>query len=116
MELDWITGALRRLTPIYAALRLDAVKNDAARAAQAQNQSSALLNKKSSAYTCATRATAIFQLRRQPAARPRRARAAAAPGAAEGTRRGPRTETKRPLTINTQDDDAQRRRRGRHRQ
>ena len=84
------TGALRRLIPIPPSAATGPVENDAARAAPAQKPSSALLNLKGCAYHVRNRAAAVFHLRRQPTARPRSARAATAPGATEGTRRGPR--------------------------
>ena len=92
---DRLTGALRRLTPIYDARRLDAVENDAARAAQAPKPSSALFK------TAARRPVRDPRRSRfspaPPARSPPRKRARRrAPSDGEGTRRGPSAETKTP--------------------
>ena len=93
---DRLTGALRRLTPIYAALRLDAVENDAARAAQAQKPRTLFIQNSSA------------QTRARPAPQPFSRRAATAPAAHSFSARAFAPATERELAAGTSHAQAKR--------
>ena len=108
---DRLTGAQQRLTPIYDGAATGPVENDAPRAAQAPKTEQRSFQN-SSAQTRARPAPQPFFT---CAASPQPAHEARAPPPPPAPQREPAAD-RSPLTINTQDDVAQRRRRGRHRQ